>query len=79
MKMSENGPKNLDVIGSAFFKAIVCLFYMYGKGLSHQHFPYKIGYNTLGTNEADQHNETSFARFIIHFIVNGFLRVRYNT
>ena len=77
--MSENGLKNSDVIGSAFFKGILCPFYMHEQGLSRQHFPYKIDYNALGTNEADQHNETSFARFIIHFIVNGFLRVRYNT
>jgi len=28
MKMSENWPKILDVIGAAFFKAIVCPFYM---------------------------------------------------
>ena len=76
--MSENWPKILDVNGAAFFKAIVCPFYKHGQRLSHQHFPNKIGYNTLGTNEADQYNQTTFARFIIHFIVNGFLRVRYN-
>ncbi len=79
MKMLENKPKNLEVIGSAFIKGILCPFYMHGQRLSHQHFPNKIGHNTLETNEADQHNETSFARFIIHFIVNGFLWVRYNT
>jgi len=78
MKMSENWPKILDVNGAAFFKAIVFPFYMHEQGLSHQHFPYKIGHNTLETNEADQHNETPFARFIIYFIVNGFLRVRQN-
>jgi hypothetical protein len=76
--MLENKPKNLDVIGAAFFKVIVCPFYMLGQRLSHHHFPNKIGHNTLGTNEADQYNETPFARFIIHFIVNGFLRVRQN-
>ena len=76
MKMSENWPKILDVIGAAFFKAIVCPFYMHGQRISHQHFPYKIGYNTLGTNKADQYNQTTFARLIIHFIVNGFLWVR---
>ena len=76
--MSEYKPKILDVIGSAFIKAIVFPFYMNGQGLSHHHFPNKIGHNTLETNEADQHNETTFARFIIHFIVNGFLRVRQN-
>ena len=76
--MSENWPKILDVIGAAFFKAIVCPFYMHGQRISHHHFPNKIGHNTLETNEADQHNQASFARFIIHFIVNGFLRVRQN-
>ena len=76
MKMAENWPKILDVIGAAFIKGILFPFYMNGQGLSHQHFPYKIGHNTLETNEANQHNETTFARFIIHFIVNGFLRVR---
>ena len=30
MKMAENGSKNLDVIGTTFFKAIVCPFYMHG-------------------------------------------------
>jgi hypothetical protein len=29
MKMAENGSKNLEVIGSAFLKAIVCPFYMH--------------------------------------------------
>jgi hypothetical protein len=76
MKMSENWPKILEVIGSAFIKVILCPFYTHGQRLSHQHFPNKIGHNTLETNESDQHNETTFARFIIHFIVNGFLRVR---
>ena len=75
MKMSENWPKILDVIGTAFLKAIVCPFHMNGQRLSQHHFPYKIGHNTLETNEADQYNETPFARFIIHFIVNGFLRI----
>jgi hypothetical protein len=28
MKMAENGSKNLDVIDTAFLKAIVCPFYM---------------------------------------------------
>jgi hypothetical protein len=78
MKMSENKPKILEVIGSAFIKGILCPFYTHGKRLSHHYFPYKIGQNTLETNEADQHNETTFARFIIHFIINGFLRVRQN-
>jgi hypothetical protein len=76
MKMSENKPKILEVIGSAFIKGILCPFYTHGQRLSHQHFPNKIGHNTLGTNEAYQYNETPFARFIIHFIINGFLRVR---
>jgi len=30
MKMGENGSKNLDVIGTAFLKAIDCPFYMHG-------------------------------------------------
>ena len=76
MKMSENWPKILDVIGTAFLKAIVCPFYMNGQRISHHHFPNKIGHNTLETNEADLYNQTTFARFIIHFIVNGFLRIR---
>jgi hypothetical protein len=29
MKMSENWPKILDVIGTAFLKAIVCPFYLH--------------------------------------------------
>jgi len=29
MKMGENGLKNLDAIGTAFLKAIVCPFYMH--------------------------------------------------
>jgi hypothetical protein len=73
--MSKYKPKILDVIGSAFIKGILCPFYTHGQRLSHQHFPYKIGHNTLETNEAYQYNETPFARFIIHFIVNGFLRI----
>jgi hypothetical protein len=78
MKMSEYKPKILDVIGSAFIKGILCPFYKNGRRISHHHFPNKIGHNTLETNEADQYNETPFARFIIYFIVNGFLRVRQN-
>jgi hypothetical protein len=75
MKMSENKPKILDVIGSAFIKGILCPFYTHVQRISHHHFPNKICHNTLETNEADQYNQTTFARFIIHFIVNGFLRI----
>ncbi len=32
--MSENWPKILDVIGTAFLKAIVCAFYMHEKGIN---------------------------------------------
>jgi hypothetical protein len=67
---------NDELLVLPFLKSLSVRFTCMSRVLTHQHFPYKIGYNTLGTNEADQYNQTTFARFIIHFIVNGFLWVR---
>ena len=78
MKMSENWPKILNVISATFIKGILCPFYIHGQRISHQYFPNKIGHKTLETNEANQQNQTTFTRFIINFIVNGFFRVCQN-
>ena len=76
--MAENGSKNLDATGTTFLRPLSVRFTCMSRVLTHQHFPNKIGHKTLGSNEANKYNQTSFTRFIIHFIVNGFLRISYN-
>ena len=66
---------NDELLVLPFLKPLSVRFTCMSRVLTHQHFPYKIGHNALGTYEANKYNETSFARFIIHFIVNGFLRI----
>ena len=43
-----------------FLKPFSVRFTCMNRVLTHQHFPNKIGHNTLGTNEADQYNEIPF-------------------